>query len=349
MQMDRITEAKFLLQAVSTATKNRKMDDSFTKSFERASQMLNELESSSVRSMSQCSPQSSPADELKKGTNIGNLSGRNSDIVKRTENWSLTSSEVEVSHARRRLYESPDPARRDLKVPYTKPKRCSWGFNNNGYQRETWGDVHSDPRPSFGSPASHKYDLVPRKPMENDLSSPANGKWRARILEDHCADDSNWKSKLSESRRMDLDGAKDFATDTDTDQRQGSEISSVVQKSVGNNMNSGKPLEKKSWADIVEEEENEEQDLFSGRYADFGGQGSDEVFNDENVNSNIICQHPGNAILPRNPTVRRSLCFNPELTPESAYRAFSFSGEKKLTRRNRLQVFQDITLHPATP
>lgn len=40
MQMNRITEAKFLLQAVSAASKNRKMDDSFAKSFERASQML---------------------------------------------------------------------------------------------------------------------------------------------------------------------------------------------------------------------------------------------------------------------------------------------------------------------
>lgn len=42
----------------------------------------------SVRSFSQCSPQSWPVDELKKGKNIENSSG---------------TSEVEVSHARRRL------------------------------------------------------------------------------------------------------------------------------------------------------------------------------------------------------------------------------------------------------
>lgn len=110
--------------------------------------------------MSQCSPQSWPVDELKKGKNMENSSG---------------TSEVEVSHAGRRLYESPDHARRDLKVPHTKPKRCSWGFNN-GDKGETWGDVHSDPKPSFGSTQNDKYDIMLPKSTENDLSSPANGR-----------------------------------------------------------------------------------------------------------------------------------------------------------------------------
>ena len=83
------------------------------------------------------------------------------------------------------------------------------------------------------------------------------------------------------------------------------------------------------------------------------------------------CNASGNVSLSRNTTVRRSLCFNPELTPASTYfmctskspkkasnlesrrmlakERDSFSGENKLTRRNRLQVFQDITLHPETP
>lgn len=418
MQMNRITEAKFLLQAVSTATKNRKMDDSFVKSFERASQMLVEIESSSlvdpikekgdgfketqrsllshtsmnskesnnsgsagqhlsrnwdiesresfgqnslenkkttfsVRSMSQCSPQSWPADEVKKIKNIENSGG---------------TYEVEVCHARRRLYESPDPARKDQKVPYTKPKRCSWGFNN-GCQRETRGDVYSDSKPSSWSPHNDKYDIMLPKSTENGLSTPANGRWRA--------------SKL--------DGAKEYATSVDKDQNhQGSQISlssSAVHKSSGND----KISEKKSWADIVEEEENEEQDLFYGRYTNFDSQDSAEVFNDENENSNIIYQRPwlhsqteclskklesfdqkdghdasGNASLSiRNKAVRRSLCFDPELTPPSTHfmctsnspkkasnlesqrmlakERDSLSCENKLTRRNRLQVFQDIT------
>ncbi|MED6160031.1 hypothetical protein PIB30_047648 [Stylosanthes scabra] len=356
MQMNKITEAKFLLQAVTTATKNRKMDDSFVKSYERATQMLSEMEtmsssSSSVRNVSQCSPQNGPVDEPKKAPNIGNLCGRNWDVAKsRTENWSST-SEVEASNARRRLYESPsDPAKRDQKVPpYNKPKRCSWGFSNNGYQREAWGDAHSDHRSSFGS--------------SNDLSAPSNGKWRTGTLENRPADGSNRSSKLSESPLVDLNG--NSANITGKSQ---SEISSTAEKSVTN----VKTIEKKSWADIAEEEEeNEEQDdLFSGAYANYGAKNTGDMFNDENVNSNIICQQhqPENGIWSRNPTVRRSLCFNPELRPESANIASasasnsesrrmpamqsdsSFSGDKKLhTRRSRLQVFQDITLQPETP
>ncbi|KAJ1414387.1 Tetratricopeptide-like helical domain superfamily [Sesbania bispinosa] len=330
MHMNKITEAKFLLQAVSTASKHRKMDDSFAKSFERAYQMLIEMESSSQSSE--------------------NSIRRSCDIVKsRTENWSLTSEEV--PHARRRLYESPDPARRDQKVPQTKPKRCSWGFNN-GYQRETWGDN------------DNKYGTMLANSTQNDLPSPANGKWRARTLEDPVivkhedtparGSDSlyslNAKAAMkftekdksaTESHDMVVDGANDFATSIDTDQGK------------------RKPLEKKSWADIVEEEQNEEQDFFT-EYTDFDGQDDAQEFHDENENSNIVYQHPwqhsktkclskklesldlkdgsGNVLLSRNPAVRRSLCFHSELTKE-----------KTLTRRNRLQVFQDITLQPETP
>ncbi|RDX97325.1 Protein POLLENLESS 3, partial [Mucuna pruriens] len=377
MHLNRIKEAKFLLQAVSTATKNRKMDDSFAKSFERASQMLIEMESSSsssenaafsMTSMSQCSPQS-----------FENSMRKSSDSAKsRTENRSVT-SEGDVSHARRRLYQSPDPGRRDLNVPYTKPKRCSWGFNN-GYRRETWGDAHSDSnsKPSFETP-NDKHVTRLLNLRENGLSSPANGNWRTRTLtledpailkhedttvkssekEKSAADDSSYRSILPESHVMDVDGANEFA--------------------LGNR----KPPEKKSWADIVEEEQNEEHDFFNG-YTNFDGEDCAEVFNDENEDSNIIYQCPwpqnltecsskklesldqkdgycesGSAILSRNPTARRSLCFNPELTSESAYfictskspkkasnlesrrilakERDSLIEEKKVTRRNRLQ------------
>ncbi|XP_057434147.1 protein POLLENLESS 3 [Lotus japonicus] len=340
MQTNRITEAKFLLQAVTTASKHRKMDDSCAKSFERASQMLMDMESSS----SQCSP-------------LSNLSGKSSDMVQsRTQNWSVT-SEGEVSNARRRLYESPEPARRDLKVPYTNTKKCSWGFNN-GPQRETWGDVHSDPKPSFGIPST-----------QNNLSLPANGKWNARTMvkrEDKTAigsglytysnteTDRKFKEDkfAVESNDMVVNGANQFASSIGTDQR------------------SIKPVEKKSWADIVEEEQNEGHDFFGG-YTRFDGQEGAQVFNKENENSNIVFQRPwplsetkciskklesmdlkdghhgsGTVILSRKPAVRRSLCFNPELAKE---RDSSLSEEKKPPRNNRLQVFKDIALHPETP
>ncbi|CAJ1962984.1 unnamed protein product [Sphenostylis stenocarpa] len=387
MHMNKIKEAKFLLQAVRTATKNRKMDESFAKSFERASQMLIEIETSSSENASLSMmnmPQSSPL-------GFENSIRKSSDSVRsRTENQSET-SKGNVSHARRRLYQSPDPGRRDLNlyVPSTKPKRSSWGFNN-GYRRDAWVDVHSDSKPSFGTPPNDKHVIRMLNSKENGFSSPANGKWRTRTLEDPCmlkhsdllhtanteaavqftekeksaAVDSSYGSIMSESHVMVENGTNDFAS--------------------GN----GKQLEKKSWADIVEEEQNEENGFFSG-YINFDGENGAEVFNDENEDSNIIYRSPwpqsqpewsskklesleqkngyyasGSAILSRNPTARRSLCFNPEHSSDSAYSIYtskspkkasnlgiqdSFIGEKKLARRSRLQVFQDITLLPETP
>jgi hypothetical protein len=165
--MNKITEARFLLQAVTTATKNKKMDDSFVKSYERATQMLQETESTapsmdsardkgdnkfSGRNMS--SPYYTPNSE--------NSSGKNTDTVKsRTENNWLDAKEFHHSHARRRLYESPDPARSDPKVPlYTKPKRTSWSFNN-----------HSDSKPSSVSYPTEKvpYIIKPNSTLNESL------------------------------------------------------------------------------------------------------------------------------------------------------------------------------------
>lgn len=305
MQMNNIKEAKFLLQAVSAAYKNRKIDDSFAKSYERAFQMLTEIESQS-QSASQSQlvdkegreqpfGQNSAIDEQKKGSYTKN----------RKEKWSLT-SEV-VSYSRQRFLESPDPERRDMKIPHTEPKRCSWGFNN-GYQN----------KPSFERPLYQK--------SEEDTEKVKFG-----------------AAKVSPA----------------------SEKPSVV---------------KKSWADMAEEEEEEqEQELFRGRYTGFDDE-CEEVVNNENWNSNIMYQKLetfdlkdngcddnesefGSAILLRNPTVRRSLCFNQQMKPESST-GFSCSSPKKasdsegqrnrfeektVVRRNRLQVFQDITLHPGTP
>jgi hypothetical protein len=115
MQMNKITEARILLQAVTTATKNRKMDDSFVKSYERATQILQEMESTAkgdnefneTRRFSGRNISSQYSTQ-----NLENSAGKNTDTVKsRTENnWSLT-------YARRILYESLDPAKSDPKVP----------------------------------------------------------------------------------------------------------------------------------------------------------------------------------------------------------------------------------------
>jgi len=193
MQMNKVTEARFLLQAVTAATKNRKMDDSFVKSYGRATQMLQEMESTappvdlvkdkgdnkfnetqrfSGRNMS--SPYSTP--------NLESSNGKTTDTVKsRTEdNRSLTSDAKgsHHSHARRRLYESLDPAKSDPKVPpYTKPKRPSWGFNS-----------HSDSKPSFVSYPNEKAPYIIKPNLtQNGFSPCTDTNWRTRTLEGDAA------------------------------------------------------------------------------------------------------------------------------------------------------------------
>ncbi|KAF7803917.1 stress up-regulated Nod 19 protein [Senna tora] len=338
MQMNNITEAKFLLQAVSAAYKSRKIDDSFAKSYERASQMLIEIESQLVGKECRQPFGQNSIDEQKKGSYTESPRGKKSGHVKnRKEKWSVT-SEVEVSYTRQKFCESPsDPERRDLKIPHTEPKRCSWGFNyGGGYQRrELWGDGNSDHnKPSLGRPLYQKCkDTAPPVKTDSILKYP--------------------------------------------------EKVQAVDKSLVLYGNASSSV-KKSWADMVEEDE--EQELFSGGYTSFDD--SEEVANDENWNSNMIQQkletfdlkdesndesESASAILLRNPAVRRSLCFNQHLTPESREffcssstspkKASNSEGqrmmkttenelvfeEKRLVRRNRLKVFQDITLHPGTP
>ena len=175
---------------------------------------------------------------------------------------------------------------------------------------------------------------------------------------------------------------------------------------------------KMSWADMVEEEEQEllvgrtvfleskldycyQKPSFSFQTPNkwYDGWSHGEDFNDENLNSNIFHQTPpsvheidnvsykleafdlkdgystpGSDVSSRNnPTARRSLCFDQQQEPDPAEhcrpsplpkKALNFEGYKfvpanetmstsgstiRPKRRNRLQVFRDITLHTESP
>ncbi|CAJ2657932.1 unnamed protein product [Trifolium pratense] len=364
MQMNKITEARFLLQAVTTATKNRKMDDSFVKSYERAMQMLQEMESTAVPSMDSVKDKGdNKFNESQRfsGRNMSsqystpnsNSSGKNTDTVKsRTENNWLDVKESHHSHARRRLYESPDPAK---VPPYTKSKIPSWGFSN-----------HSDTKPSSVSYPNEKVPYIIKPNSTPNESLPhIDGNWRTRTPEDDTTvvkygpkttvkqgntttvfgsgsihplnTEAAMKFAKNENNKSDMNGASEsFSASVDTtDRNQGK-----------------KPEQKKSWADMVEEEQQyEEYELFykNNGYSNFDA----EVFRNENENSNIVYQPPSretgslsknlellklkdgyngtpvNDSWSRNPAVRRLLFMNPEMTSE--------------TRRVRLQVFEDIT------
>eukprot|EP00257_Ricinus_communis_P018510 XP_015577246.1 uncharacterized protein LOC8265513 [Ricinus communis] len=103
----------------------------------------------------------------------------------------------------------------------------------------------------------------------------------------------------------------------------------------------------KSWADMAEEEDDLSPYFDSWNY---------EECTDENLNSNIVHQslcpksptvtisqkleafdlRDGSVVSPRNPTVRRSLCFDAKKGP-------------LMRKNNRLQVFRDITPTPDSP
>ncbi|CAK8570966.1 unnamed protein product [Lathyrus sativus] len=149
-------------------------------------------------------------------------------------------------------------------------------------------------------------------------------------------DDDNNKSDTNLHGRV-VNGANELAASVDKTDQQNQDK---------------KPVEKKSGAYMVEEEQQtEEYEFFNNGYTNFDA----EMFSNENEDSNIVYQHeslneklellnlkngynvaPGIDPLSRNPTVRRSLFTNPGEMD-------LFSGEDKLTRRVRLQVFQDFT------
>jgi hypothetical protein len=175
--------------------------------------------------------------------NSENSSGKNTDTVKsRTENNWLDVKESHHSHARRRLYESPDPARSDPKVPlYTKPKRTSWSFNN-----------HSDSKPPS---VSYPNEKVPYIIKPNESLPHIDGNWRTRTPEAdttivkygptttvkqgntttvfgsgsihrfNTTEAAGMKFTKNENNKSDMNGASEnFAASVDTaDQYQGSE------------------------------------------------------------------------------------------------------------------------------
>jgi hypothetical protein len=528
MHMNRLAEAKSLLQAVKASSGNRPMDESYAKSFERALQMLTELESHSVlnpikqkegdqnevnsfggggqhsgsafcrrwadghdeettlinenhrgfyqqnhienkensfgcgsgtlqcisfgpRSSLQSSPQTMSVDKWKKGPHFESLSERMYSFPTRMKGDCVGSTGTEATAACKSVYSSPTPTRRNLNVPLTQPRRCSWGFSNGHQRREIWGEnaVRSSNRKlSFEQSITTQNVQAPGiQDINGDLlasPSPVNGDWRrscrdlARLKDvtdsqhivnqswkrDSFGDgetkkfamgDSNLSLKVAVEPPMVVDHVRTFI-EGEQDQSSGTTVSGHEKpmttcegewfrknstgvsdgfhQHIEENSKTAHDNCKKSWADMVEEEEEE---LLGGRtlMEYYDGWNSEDELNDENLNSNIIYQSPypqsqskslsckfesfdlkdgyctsGVALSSRNQTARRSLCFEQQQKPDYICssplpkKALNFEGCKsvqangrdsisrkneKLIRRNRLQVFREITPHPESP
>ncbi|XP_041006365.1 protein POLLENLESS 3-like [Juglans microcarpa x Juglans regia] len=438
MHMNKIAEAASLLHDVRVSSGNRQMDESYAKSYERALQMLTDLESQPAPSNEpsrfsfgqnqiedkdnffwhgnetrQCksfgqriSLQSSPqtsADKCVKDPHFEYSGDRMSGFSNRLKENGVGSTGTETTPTCKNAYSSPSSTGRNLNVLFTQPRRSPWGIDNEYQSRKILGNdaVRS---------SSRKLTFEPPVTTENvqaDSIHDVNGDWRRS-----CRDLARLKGEsVIKSMSMNYARTSESSVDRGWDQSSGITISGhekpitseesfrkgspgvpdglhrpsteILQSSHDNN--------KKSWADMVEEEE---QELQSGSMLNKYSDGWNvEEYNDENLNTNIMCQSPypesqiknlsykyesfdvkdlnstsGAGVLSRNPAVQRSMNFNQQQKPEStdySYsspmpkmdlnfegrgsekangRDYSMSEEKeKLMRRNRLQVFRDIT------
>ncbi|CAK7345890.1 unnamed protein product [Dovyalis caffra] len=415
MHMNRIPEAKSLLQTVKALSGSKPMDDSYAKSFERACQILTELESHSIvkpteqdenhyqRSLalpttrylnevaslpngfddekvlsdeqnrrsywqdhsviekcfsaydngsSQCivsgqrGPQSSPLPAVDNSWRRGSYFESPSEKLGFASNmneYRFSFAETGPSSAQKKTFTSPKL--------YTQPRRCSWGFDKGDQRRIRWGE----------DTAETKKENAIRNLSGELLDSTDNHRsWERNVQENggqskSATEDSNTSPKCSTEQTLviDIAGVSKASTDSDCDQS----VETVGKNSLGKKDSTLKSR-CMSWADMVEEEE---QELSTA--ADFG-QGFDRWYyaaasNDENLNANIFHQnsyqenHLGtisqkleaadlqdsygpSTVSSRNSTARRSLSY------ESA-------EDVNTKRRNRLQVFRDITPTPDSP
>ncbi|KAL2484183.1 protein POLLENLESS 3-like [Forsythia ovata] len=468
MHMNKLTEAKFLLQTVRVSSENEHVDESFTKSFERATQMLAELESQHVRKpMEQGGIDGFGANSL---TGQGDAdsarkmaqdslfgAGRIPKIpftqprrcsfnggAQRRE-WSVENAEGDADSARKMADDSRFCAGRILNSPFTQP-RCLLSFNS-GDQRRGW--LVEDAEGGFCRKLSFEFTNGENKQFAANQNLESNfPEAMPQMSEKHLASvDGDWiKRAQGNLSRVDseeewkgvdflaCDGQKkpsmeeynlppelnfsgectNFRETSEGDYGLSSNFTNACSldlkaaKDDSENLKSAEELQKdwkvtdefsmceskkKSWADMVEEDEKELQ-IFSSSFGKAWDL-TDKKFNDENVNTNIFFEsptllnrakdlshkidaldmksgyhtQPENTASLKNQSVKRSLCFyqhqkqgNAEKHCPLPKKGLNFGGHSSIPsedctptnrrnfmRRNRLQVFQDITRVHGSP
>ncbi|XP_057470555.1 protein POLLENLESS 3-like [Actinidia eriantha] len=391
MHMNRMTEAKLLLQTVRVSPMDGQVDDSYVKSFERATEMLTELESRSgempiggedTRFTSSINRN---FEKLRSFENGGQNyvsehdmkieSSRQTSFVggalkkgSYSENPYERTADLTDGSYYKKAYDSPVPAREITKVPFTQPRRCMWSFSC-GDQRRTalWGDSAvggCSRKLSFEKPMAHE-NCNRQVPSSTHLMSNASL---------HKSENGSLCPVEAFSN-----GNCDRSSNIYTASRWSETVENKSQKfdysheHVADNANPS-CKSKTSWADMVEEDE---QELLS--------RCSDEWYGDdnENLDSNIVypaltpvhetdklnqkiesfdikdgyCTQPESAASSMNKTARRSLCFDQQQKQGktddycSSPLPLKFEGNnnRPLLRKNRLQVFKDITLSADSP
>ncbi|CAN4100925.1 unnamed protein product [Withania somnifera] len=374
MHMNKITEARFLLQSIK-ASDRRQMDDSCTKSFERATQMLAELESHGTRNSKE------EIHEVRIGS---------------------STSDGHDRRGHERAHPPPFSASGPPKHFFTQPRRFSCSLNDgNWFTKNSVSacsrrllfeqTANSENAPSVENHNTNK--LISANEMSKGASlicgqlfsrswkndadmntecdlQPLYSKWKNNSSGNDGSDKISLElsksptESLAEtiSARNSEDGGNDCWSSSLT--YRDVMIEDTTEHLESTNL---KPLDlaacknKKSWADMVEEDE---QGLH------FHETPNKYSYGNENVDSNIInlsqsidtlCLSEGYHTQPGR-DVRHSLCFDQNDRTENC--SSNFRGKElkfgslnslpnigdidnqtpvKLMRRNRLQVFRDIT------
>ncbi|KAF3657861.1 protein POLLENLESS 3 [Capsicum chacoense] len=384
MHMNKITEARFLLQSIK-ASDRRQMDESCTKSFERATQMLAELESHGARNTKE---QEEETQEVRIGSSTSDGHDRRRHERTHLPPFSASGPSKHFFTQPRRFScslnddkwntkDSVSPCSRRLLFEQTANNENVQSVVDHNFNKLTSADEMSK-RASFvrGQVFSRSWENDANVESECGDMQPLHCKWKNNTSGNDGSDKISLElsNPPTESLADNNISARKFSEDGGKDCRSPSlrDMVTFTNEHLGGSANL-KPLDlaasksKKSWADMVEEDELGLQfHETPGRYSD----------GDENVDSNIInlsqsidttlCLSEGYHTQPGR-EVRCSFCFDQNDRKENC--SYKFLGKElefgslnslpppigdiadqtpvKLMRRNRLQVFRDIT--PESP
>ncbi|MBA0622906.1 hypothetical protein Godav_008408 [Gossypium davidsonii] len=417
MHMNRLGEAKSLLQDVKVSAGTEEMDESYSKSYERAMEILMQVETQSklepagaqepekgnetrrcltscrdrslkeasvflprngdnipwciekngnlsgyddtsssqctpigLKGSFQCSPQTMLSEKWRKGSYFESPSeGSVYSSSKLKESWRYSAGQ-EVGSAHKNMYASLAASRKNSeKVLLTQPRRCSWGFNTADQRRAgRWGEDttvrNSIRKLSFEQTAttesvpSPSIQKLKEEPLSSSNSKTENysavglGEEEAQeglsgVLFTQPRNSLSWLNNRDQRRgrwaEESIDGSfSKLSSSVTTHSVQSLNVEPLVSSKDESEIGVEKPADaasnKKTWADMVEEEEK------------------DEFLNDENLNSNIIYQHPDRS-------KHHIENITQQLESFGVKGGYNASANTVSSRRNRLQVFRDIT------
>lgn len=350
MCMNRLTEAKFLLQVIRASVPEGQMDESYAKSFERASNMLAEKENQPDKSMY----------EVEKENCYGNIgfidSSRNKNPYESVRSNSRKVSDdqldqtlgayscgksnvgtggntaaIDHNSSWKRTYTSSVQVRGIPKSPFTQPKRSITLLDS---ERDTKGTYRND-----------VVSCLPRRlQFENAAASDVKGTYS----ETEQRGSVNMSEGTNAPDRTICVGRNENLAPTDLSGRKLSTSATGVKTNfcsaeIESRDSCGPHNEgvfpqcsgKKSWADMVDEDEKEIMHLFAGENVDI----NTSVHVEESLSSEF-----------------QSVSFNDNATVAAKQSLpccplFSNQQQKqdqlKTKRSHRLQVFQDMT--PESP